>query len=962
VAELDVANDDADGGGSAAPPTSAVAGTSGAPLASPTVRLAWAADAPRAVIAAWRWRHDLPGWRWRRIDGPDPEPGFAAVGYDDAGWDTVPHLHPIYDRFYAGGAQFRQSFLLPAELEGERLVVGLGGMDDEDWLLYRAFLNGVEIDRWSASGRWREPRRIHLGPDEAAYGAARFGDVNVLAVETIGLDRPLPDHADPDESEHFFFQGWLVDQFVAAGSVVEETVDWGGLARDNDGWLNHPAGLSSRVVDTESVGGATRTVTVRNDRSESVLLLDLELASVDVDAEGAWTKGGRGTPAVGDSWFVASSHPAVLVRGVQAGVNVLALVGRRLEPGEAMTFPATTIAVSVDGAQDGAALFRAHLATLRPRRARRLTIYSALGWTDYASGAAERPNLNASLFEENLALLEELRSRGVAFDLYEFDDWWDPDDFMRFDRERFPEGSAPLARRVHDAGMRPALWSATTQAAWSSHGSPGLEPSIAGGVARELGWQAPPEEVSSWDWDAVFSYVATGQMRYCWASEPFRGRIRDSLLHHLVETGAGAVKLDCTVLHCTSSDHDHFAGKYSVHAIHDAVIGVVETLRAAEPELFVVWYWGFQSPLWLQHGDVMFDKSLKLEAASPASRPARSWRAAVGVTADQAIAHAPLIPLALQDSLGVWIGNVPWANFMGRDDWRSAFLLDLARGSTLLSLWGDLTLFDDDDVRFLAAALELARLTRETFDGTRRVGGDPWRFEPYGYVQPTSDGRHVVTLVNPSFEPQMIRLAPEQLGGGRGVAEVVYPWRHSLPVGSDGLLAHLWPWEIRCLLVGGESVSESPQLPCPPETVDLSASIAIDRTRTGDRHPVKIRLDGQVPRDAGDDVLVVWLGLQRDGAWRYDPEPQGYFEARAVLGGKEIALDVVPGVRSWNGPGCPWVTYSCSLAGESVGTELSVAIEGRLPQDYEVLAGAFVWASPNELREGELVLPEAARV
>lgn len=57
------------------------------------------------------------------------------------------------------------------------------------------------------------------------------------------------------------------------------------------------------------------------------------------------------------------------------------------------------------------------------------------------------------------------------------------------------------------------LWSATTQAAWTSSGVPGLEASIAGGVARSLGWHTDTTALADWDWDAVFSYVSTGQMR-----------------------------------------------------------------------------------------------------------------------------------------------------------------------------------------------------------------------------------------------------------------------------------------------------------------------------------------------------------------------------------------------------------------------------------------------------------------
>ena len=56
----------------------------------------------------------------------------------------------------------------------------------------------------------------------------------------------------------------------------------------------------------------------------------------------------------------------------------------------------------------------------------------------------------------------------------------------------------------------------------------------------------------------------------------------------------------------------------------------------------------------------------------------------------------------MQDSLGLWIGDVPVWNRISKHDWQDAWILDLARGSLLNQPWGHLAKFDRDEVDFMA--------------------------------------------------------------------------------------------------------------------------------------------------------------------------------------------------------------------------------------------------------------------
>ena len=67
----------------------------------------------------------------------------------------------------------------------------------------------------------------------------------------------------------------------------------------------------------------------------------------------------------------------------------------------------------------------------------------------------------------------------------------------------------------------------------------------------------------------------------------------------------------------------------------------------------------------------------------------------VTLAQDQNAQYARAIPPLAKDSLGVWLADTRWGNFMGRERWREALVMDLGRGSLLFpNLWGDVYLCD----------------------------------------------------------------------------------------------------------------------------------------------------------------------------------------------------------------------------------------------------------------------------
>jgi hypothetical protein len=923
----------------------------------------------RLTFGAAAWRHDLVEWGYRpgtrEPVAPEEDDGLAAGFFrpelDDRDWTPVECFTAVGEGFWdradpvwPGYGWFRARVALPAASAGQPIALGLGGHDHEDWRFYRVWLNGVEVGRRELGGRWREPAPFVVRPGDPAHAALRFGADNLLAVQCGGLDKRLPGML-PAEMEHYLFRSRLVDQFVAVGTPSVAVADFrfkewaSGGDRDwrwATFWTESEEGQVEAVFNYQVRRGdpiVRKRVEVRSRVDAPRRLLDVDVEDFELD--GAATDGGVGQPVfVDDAAYCALEHPTGVNQGLGGAVRLRHFPGVTLTPGQ--TFTSKEALFGVAGSEGAGAAFRAYVRRNGRRRPAWVRIYDPLGLVDYCNPKDTLFHITEQIALDTVGMLERLAERGVDFDHYIIDVGWQDhaSDLTWFKRDTFPNGPGRLVERLDRLGVKFGLWFCTTGAHWSCGDYRPVQPCL-----HPNGLSGPRR-----------------RRELCVAAEPYTTILRDALLHHIRENRVRSVKLDGTRLYCNSAAHGHMPGKYSLEAQADALIETARLISRACPELFLIWYWGTSSPFWLLYGDTVFDKGLRMEAAAVASSPNPSFRASTSLNLDQAARHAETIPLTAQDSLGIWIGDVIWANRMGKADWRDAWLLDLARGNLVSQLWGNLAMLDEADVAFLAEWHAFMRQHWRLYLNTRPLLGDPWRAAPYGYA--AADGRHaVVTLNNPGFPAAGV---PLRLDEGLGLSPTDerlwvrqrHPRRGAMPerfaFGATVELP-LRPFEVAVLEVGADLGADGWPTWAPPEVVE-SQPLPVEARRAGpDEVAVAVApaglneaagyrsraMAGQVTLPAldGPRALALVARLARDGAHWYHREVNDLIALRATVDGREVAHQPTPRHSCFNGPGSPWLLFRLPVGPAEGGRTLRFEMAGLLPDEVDWRAEAWLY-------------------
>jgi len=134
---------------------------------------------------------DLAGeWRF----SPGDAPGWAKPDYDDSDWDImrIPSNWENQDYPYHNGyGWYRKHFTMPNELNGDRLILALGLIDDAD----ETYFNGTRIGRTGSfpgesSGNyfgnsWQKDRFYMIPPH-----LIRWGEANTIAVRVYDYQGP----------------------------------------------------------------------------------------------------------------------------------------------------------------------------------------------------------------------------------------------------------------------------------------------------------------------------------------------------------------------------------------------------------------------------------------------------------------------------------------------------------------------------------------------------------------------------------------------------------------------------------------------------------------------------------------------------------------------------------------------------------------------------------------------------
>ena len=409
----------------------------------------------------------------------------------------------------------------------------------------------------------------------------------------------------------------------------------------------------------------------------------------------------------------------------------------------------------------------------------------------------------------------------------------------------------------------------------------------------------------------------------------------------------------------------------------DRLIDVAGDARTLAPDLFVFWYWGVgTSPFWALHGDAIFESGLFMEGSGTSWYPSLYYRDSVTLSLDQNTRFAKFIPPVLKDSLGVWLSQIRWANFMGKERWREALVMDLGRGNLIFpQLWGDPNLLDDDDLHFLSKMIALSRDNEAILLRPRRDFGDPWKNEPYGSA--FCDGtRGLVFCNNMHFSARKVKFP---LGPDIGLlarrdqplqlathfpeqTEILPADNSSFRTGSE---VELWlrPFETLLLEIKPRGSGDLPRRRFTGSDAEqYGASLKLGSSEIKPWMEMEFAdasrfkkagmlrnmhcYSASLPKlTEGRSVLAIQIQLRKgDDEYRYAPVVAEIVQLRARLGGHDIQLIPVPDPRQYGNTqsaGCSWVVYKIPISAAHSEQPLEFAIHSYLPDGVRAITEAW---------------------
>jgi hypothetical protein len=933
-------------------------------------------------------RTEIPWWDFCLSDDEDVAPekesgftqGFHQGKNGNATWKPVKNLAGGQKgRRYDGYGWFRKQVELPESAKGQEIVFVLGGYDQLDWNQQWIYLNGEPIGHREVSGRWRAPGRYSLRPSDPGYAALRFGEGvgNLLAVRTKAYNFHF-ENVPANILDRIVFHPWLFDQYISAGQPTTSVSqfqlnDVRKQGAEKIDFVLRNAEQQLEVVAHYALNGFTRRkwLEIRNQSSRLRMLLDVDVDSYQI--QGQATEGGQGAPIfLEDQAFFGLEHPAGINQSSAGTIRMWHCPGRAIQPGATLKTQIALVGVSAAG--ESLDQFHRYILSRSPRMQKKhISIYTCYGINNQWGGC---PALTDNEVLHTQKVVKGWQSKGVKFDYFTLDQGWPSNDgdLTEFANQCYPDGPKKILEGIDELGMKFGLWFSVSGGGWSD----GSYPEVQASAIPEPGKSGAPPDLPP-----VGAYrngypVGLGLGRWlCVASDPYFKTLRGAVQHHIRDNKLRLVKLDIGDYYCNSTSHQHLPGKYSSEAMFDRLIDIADSAREAAPDVFVVWYWGVgDSPFWALYGDSIFESGLFLEGSGTSWVPSLYYRDSVTLALDQSTRFATQIPPLLKDSLGVWLSQIRWANFMGKRRWREALVMDLGRGNLMFpQIWGDPNLLDDDDLKFLAEMMALSRDKESIFLRPRRDFGDIFKNEPYGSAFFEND-RGFIFCNNVHFTSRKVRLPlGRQLGlstpdGAPLQVTSHFPEKTLLQAASGagfraGTAEEIWlrPFETLLLEVGPPSQTNAPRRELdgagaaehgralslsktePAQWMDLTFADAARFEKAGMRPGVQ-RFICQLPRFSGRSVVAIHIRLKkREAEYRHSPYVAEIVQLRARVGDRNLQMFPVPDPRQYGNTqnaGCSWVVYKVPVSEANSGQKLTFAMHTYLQPEVETVTEAWL--------------------
>jgi hypothetical protein len=926
------------------------------------------------ALATSNQRIDITGWQFcpGASDPVDHEQeqghqnGYNLPDTDTDGWIFVGNLNdfPIgavahSTVVYPGYAWYCSKVTLPDTAPGEAIHLVLGGTDHQDWGEYWLYINGIFIGHAAPSGTWHPAPAYIITPDMPAYAALKFGDENVIAVQVKGLDRRFAGMQVSD-AERYSVGSLLVDQYLSVGPAQQVIDNFKLVSHDIKSDANTAELILHYQHDTEPYSlcirywlaaddtALNKQITVTNQSDQEQILLEIILHQAALDT--LVSPGGFGQPClVGADAFCGVRHPAGVAQSDGSNIYLAAFPGRHLAPGASYESKVAIFGVGAPGTA-----FADYIARHGRRSDQLLRMFHCYGIHDIAS-TEEPTHLTEAMVLDNLNVLADFKTRGIHFNYYWIDAGWSNPrgDLRDFNPDDFPTGPDHIIQRVKELDMKFGLW--TSPAGGPMAFYPGVENPI---------------------------FTAPGAI--CMAEGAWKDTYRDALLYHVRKNGVKGFKFDGNAFVCNCPEHTHLPNKYSIEPLVDGFIAVLDAVRAACHDVFYMFYWNVQSPWWLLHGDTIYERGVLMEGSTAADAPTPILRQSITLSFDQAAHHAwPVIPPRASDSLGVWISRWRWANYILKEGWQDAWVMDIARANMLCQLWGDVSVFDDNDIRFFAHISAWVDANWPLLRHPKRILGDPWLAQPYGYA--FSDGASAAVFIcNPQFEPVAITLdIVDDLAlpvNNALKTYSIYPDAQTFGVTDNSFILHLAPFEVRLLHIDTQRPNGLPAafepfaIPEPESTVldcQLIAGAAeqLSWDNENARHFIRRAVNGRVqyidqhdsftpdPRyteardlaivhhtfngtaqlSAPGDVqsLLVIVQLSRNGIYWHHQCLYDIVKLTATVGEHQLAITSLPYRWHEEAGGWSWIHFRIPIPVENAADYIDLRLDTYLPADVD---------------------------
>lgn len=464
------------------------------------------------------------------------------------------------------------------------------------------------------------------------------------------------------------------------------------------------------------------------------------------------SRGGEGQPIfISDAFFIGIEFPVAINDYIENTIILRQYPYFKFSIGQSYSFPPV-----VYGFKQGSILeddFVKYISDYRPTKYKIApAIYNEWAAHDELGSG---PELTEELVNKQLDKLDEIKEKtGIVFDYYTMDAFWFEENvpYTAFKKRTWDNGVAAVRKRIEDQGMKFGLW-------------------------FDVNSKVVKIE------DENYNRRNDEKYEMCMSDPQYLELFKNGLLYNIKNNNLRLLKLDFANFDCNNHAHTYHApgGVASKEPSVRGLILVLEEARKAQNDLLIMAYNGFTTTLdWLASIDItrkgfaispwwaFIFEYVYCGDPRPSEYPALQLRHSVDWYADAMVRifKDSLFPIEAIDDCGIMVGKAETIYDLGKSQWRDGWMMNLSRGGKKIHYYGDLTLLEDDDLKFMKNSMPMFNKLRHcnTPYNTKFILGNAVLGELYGYSN--SDGcSGYITVVNPVNKTQNANVSlPEWIG------------------------------------------------------------------------------------------------------------------------------------------------------------------------------------------------------